>query len=125
MSSCCSRYEFETRKILHIYITFSQTLNKIKKEKNKKDSFERSSRRFVKVIHWNFVSTQIKKFTKRVLEEWILQILHHDSWYRFMNEVSVFEVWSRPLRTRKVIKAKFSIRLQICQLTMPVTEGIY
>lgn len=35
MSSCCSRYEFETRKILHIYI-FSQTLNKIKKEKIRK-----------------------------------------------------------------------------------------
>lgn len=58
--------EFETRKILHIYITFSQTLNKIKKEKNKKDSFERSSRRFVKVIHWNFVNMQIKVYEESV-----------------------------------------------------------
>lgn len=49
---------------------------------------------------------------------------HHDSWYRF-----IVSVWSRPLQRdtkghQGCKVAKFSTRLQICQLTMPVTEGI-
>lgn len=125
---CCLRYSFKLERNLSILYCFSN-FKKLKEKKNRrKIRLNERSRTFKGKKLFVGILSQIKKVYEekcwRELMEF-LQILH--VFHRDVVSIHERGIGLVKAVTRKVIgcKAKFSIHLQICQLTTPVIRRGY